>query len=265
LNDYADGSRQYHAQHPHHNNKNNNTDTPAIRALRRTYSNIEAERERNRYAEYLDDRESEKLPNAFDLGWRRNLRHVFGPNPLLWFLPVCNTTGDGWRWEVSEKWLIAHEEASRRKEQRLAAAATAATMEHDHDRHHHYGQEYYYSDDVRMRGGGGGGDDTGGNGGRGAGRPNYYYETDRGNYLRDGEGGVYSQSAMSMKPLQNHGYTGGSTLGHARGRRRQRRDFDRGDTFQVSTSGSTSGSRSRSRSSSSSGDSSGESDSDHDR
>ncbi|KAL2438363.1 Palmitoyltransferase pfa3 [Exophiala dermatitidis] len=263
FNNYADGSRQHQNQQPQqyhaqHHGTNNNNDTPALRALRRTYSNIEAERERNRYAEYLDDRESEKLPNAFDLGWRRNLRHVFGPNPVLWFLPVCNTTGDGWRWEVSEKWLIAHEEASRRKEQRLAAAA-AAMMEHDDNhRHHHGGAEYYYSDDVRMRGGGYETDRD--YHGVGASRvPNHQQQPYAGNWnpSRDQGGGVYSQSAMSMKPLQNHGYTGGGTRGPGRGRRRQRRDFDRGDTFQVSTSGSRSRSRSRS---SSSGDSSGESD-----
>lgn len=96
------------------------TDTPAQRALRRTYASVEEQRERDRYEEYLDDKESEKLPNAFDLGWRRNLSHVFGPKPFLWFLPVCNTTGDGWRWEVSPEWVLASEEAARRKAERIA-------------------------------------------------------------------------------------------------------------------------------------------------
>ncbi len=116
-----------------------NNDTPALQALRRTYSNIEAQRERDRYAEYLDDCESEKMPSAFDLGWRRNLEHLFGPNPWLWWLPVCNTTGDGWRWEVSEKWLRAQEEASQRKERRMEAVSQ---------------QEGLTRPDVRMRGGG---------------------------------------------------------------------------------------------------------------
>lgn len=97
-------------------------ESPAQQALRKTYSGYETDRERERYEEYLDDSETSKMPNAFNLGWRRNLLHVFGPNRWLWFLPVCNTTGDGWKWEVSQKWLIASEEAARRKEQRLQQA-----------------------------------------------------------------------------------------------------------------------------------------------
>ena len=103
------------------------TATPAVRALRRSYhqthpqqsqSSYEHDREADRYEEYLDDRESEKLPNAFDLGWKRNLLHLFGPNPWLWALPVCNTTGDGWRWDVSEKWVRAREEMAGRRSER---------------------------------------------------------------------------------------------------------------------------------------------------
>jgi palmitoyltransferase len=71
---------------------------------------MEAQREHDRYAAYLDEQDSEKLPNAFDLGWRRNLLHVFGESPLLWFLPICNSTGDGWMWEVSPKWTNARTE-----------------------------------------------------------------------------------------------------------------------------------------------------------
>lgn len=96
--------------------------SPAQQALRQNYSGYEADRERERYEEYLDDNETSKMPNAFDLGWRRNLQHVFGPSRWLWFLPVTNTTGDGWRWEVSQKWMIASEEAARRKERRLQDA-----------------------------------------------------------------------------------------------------------------------------------------------
>lgn len=95
---------------------NENSDSPALQALRRTYASVEGQRERDRYEEYIDDKASEKLPNAFDLGWRRNLLHLFGTNPLLWALPVCNTTGDGWKWEVSSKWVQATEEAARRRE-----------------------------------------------------------------------------------------------------------------------------------------------------
>lgn len=96
--------------------------SPAQQALRKTYRSYETDRERERYEEYLDDRETDKMPNAFDLGWRKNLVHVFGPNRLLWLLPVLNSIGDGWRWEVSPKWLAASEEAARRKEHRLREA-----------------------------------------------------------------------------------------------------------------------------------------------
>ena len=78
----------------------------------------ERERQRNfdRYDSYLDERDNELLPNAFDLGWRRNFGHVFGTMPLLWFLPICNTTGDGWIWEASPKWLTAHERIRKERE-----------------------------------------------------------------------------------------------------------------------------------------------------
>ena len=124
-----------------------NDESPAEQALRKNYSNYERDRERERYEDYLDDKETSKMPNAFDLGWRRNLAHLFGPNPWLWFLPVCNTTGDGWRWEVSQKWLIASEEAGRRKEERIQAArqnGQAQTSFHSSFREgagHHYQQE----------------------------------------------------------------------------------------------------------------------------
>lgn len=90
--------------------------TPAQSSLARTYASHEADRERSRYEDYLADQESAKLPNAFDLGWRRNLLHLFGPKWYLWGLPVTNTTGDGWRWEVSTKWIKAVEEESERRE-----------------------------------------------------------------------------------------------------------------------------------------------------
>jgi palmitoyltransferase ZDHHC2/15/20 len=84
--------------------------TPAQTSLSQTYASYEASRERTRYEDYLADEKSAKLPHAFDLGWRRNLGHLFGPKWWLWFLPVTNTTGDGWRWDVSEKWMRASQE-----------------------------------------------------------------------------------------------------------------------------------------------------------
>lgn len=93
--------------------------SPAQQALRRNYNDLERSRERERYEEYLDERDSEKLPNAFDLGWKTNLRHLFGEKPLLWLLPVCNSVGDGWHWEPSPKWLEAREELKRQREAQL--------------------------------------------------------------------------------------------------------------------------------------------------
>jgi len=84
------------------------------------YDAMERHRARQRYEEYLDEQDSEKLPSAFDLGWKRNLRHLLGPKKVLWFVPVCNTIGDGWSWEPSPKWLAARERiASEREAQRL--------------------------------------------------------------------------------------------------------------------------------------------------
>lgn len=113
--------------------------SPAQQALYRNYGEMERSRERDRYEDYLDDQESEKLPNAFDLGWRRNLRHLFGEKPLYWFLPVCNTTGDGWRWDTSFKWREATEQARVSRERR----SQTHTPEYDPRRasstemHHH--------------------------------------------------------------------------------------------------------------------------------
>ncbi|KAK8047055.1 palmitoyltransferase for Vac8p [Apiospora saccharicola] len=78
-----------------------------VRPTHMSYEEMERMRSRKRYEEYLDEQDSEKLPNAFDLGAKRNLLHLFGPSPLLWFLPIINTTGDGWAWEASPKWIAA--------------------------------------------------------------------------------------------------------------------------------------------------------------
>lgn len=85
-----------------------------------SYEDMERYRARLRYEEYLDQQDSEKLPSAFDLGRKRNLLHLFGPKKSLWALPICNTTGDGWSWEPSPKWLAARDRISQeREEQRL--------------------------------------------------------------------------------------------------------------------------------------------------
>ena len=81
----------------------------AQEALRMNYNEMERERERERYEKYLEEKESEKLPNAFDLGWRRNLGMLFGEKRMLWSVPICNTLGDGWHWEANPKWVAARE------------------------------------------------------------------------------------------------------------------------------------------------------------
>lgn len=121
-------------------------ESPAQQSLRKNYSNYEIDRERERYEEYLDDKETSKMPNAFDLGWRKNLLNVFGPNQWLWLLPVCNTVGDGWRWEVSQKWMVASEEAARRKEQRLRHARDSGQAPISYGRQAAEGAGGHYSD-----------------------------------------------------------------------------------------------------------------------
>lgn len=90
-----------------------------------SYAQREREQRQRRYEEYLDEQDSEKLPNVFDLGWKRNLLHLFGPTPALWFFPVSNTTGDGWTWEASSKWLEARDRLKAEREQQRAREVNA--------------------------------------------------------------------------------------------------------------------------------------------
>lgn len=87
-------------------------------SLRRSFASLEAQRERDRYNMYLDERDSETMPNAFNHGWRRNFLHVFGDRPLLWPLPICTTSGDGWMWDVSAQWTAARDRLGREREER---------------------------------------------------------------------------------------------------------------------------------------------------
>ncbi|KAK8209804.1 DHHC palmitoyltransferase-domain-containing protein [Phyllosticta capitalensis] len=108
--------------------------SPAQQSLHRNWVSLEAARERDRYNDYLDELDSEKLPNAFDLGWRRNLTHVLGPVPYLWALPICNTTGDGWYWEASPAWIdarkrIADERYAQMQRQKARERAAGWGME----------------------------------------------------------------------------------------------------------------------------------------
>ncbi|WPG99304.1 Hypothetical protein R9X50_00211700 [Acrodontium crateriforme] len=91
--------------------------SPAHASLQHSYAALERQREHDRYNAYLDELASERLPHAFNLGWRGNLVAVFGRVPYLWALPVCNSIGDGWAWEVSDDWLEARERVGREREE----------------------------------------------------------------------------------------------------------------------------------------------------
>lgn len=92
---------------------------------RQTYEEMERARARERYEGYLDEQDSKRLPNAFDLGWRRNLGHLFGPRRLLWPFPIPSTAGDGWTWEPSPRWLEAQEMIRREREAQAARERAA--------------------------------------------------------------------------------------------------------------------------------------------
>lgn len=95
------------------------------RPVQQTFEERERQQSRLRYEEYLDEQDSTKLPNAFDLGWKNNLLHLLGHNPWLWALPICNTTGDGWSWEASPRWLEVRERIRREREEQRAREINA--------------------------------------------------------------------------------------------------------------------------------------------
>ncbi|KAM0801909.1 DHHC palmitoyltransferase-domain-containing protein [Usnea florida] len=107
----------------------------AHKSLQRDYNEVERSRERERYEDYLDEQDSEKLPSAFDLGWRRNLLHLFGDKPIVWWLPICNTSGDGWHWEPNPKWVEARETIRKERESKWQE-------EEDRGRHGYGGGHY---------------------------------------------------------------------------------------------------------------------------
>ena len=113
--------------------------TNAKRSLQRNYNERERSRERERYEDYLDEQDSDKLPNAFDLGWRRNLLHLLGNRPLLWCLPFCNTSGDGWHWEPNPKWVEAREAIRRQREDQWQEELDRGRTEHESTQRVHHG------------------------------------------------------------------------------------------------------------------------------
>lgn len=97
------------------------------------HQNRELEQERARYEAYQAERDSERLPHAFNHGWKRNMTQLFGERLALAWLPVCNSTGDGWNWEPSQKWLEARDElererAARRREEEAFSRDRMETM-----------------------------------------------------------------------------------------------------------------------------------------
>ncbi|CRG83654.1 Palmitoyltransferase pfa3 [Talaromyces islandicus] len=109
-------SGQHHQDYVSFLQEPNSHGTPAQQALHRSYEEMERQRERDRYEDYLDSRDNEAMPSPFDHGWRQNLRHLFGEDPFLWALPICNTSGDGWYWEPSIKFLDARERVRKNRE-----------------------------------------------------------------------------------------------------------------------------------------------------
>jgi palmitoyltransferase ZDHHC2/15/20 len=180
------------------------TMTPAQSSLARTYASHEADRERARYEDYLSEQESSKLPHAFNLGWRRNLLHLFGPKWHLWGLPVTNTTGDGWSWEVSQKWIRAVEEQAERRERDRTVQRVQS------------GSAWRVGDGY--------------DGANDSGNVRHPHSPAGGNSSNSRPGGL---AAMSMQTLKRPG--------RAFGRTKQRRELDHGengdvDSFEVSGS-----------------------------
>ncbi|PGH09686.1 hypothetical protein AJ80_07637 [Polytolypa hystricis UAMH7299] len=137
--------RFYQSTDPYH------YQTPAQQSLHYSYEEMEREREMERYEDYLNEQETEKLPNAFDLGWRRNFVHLLGEKPLLWPLPICNTTGDGWHWEPSQKWLDVKQRIEQRRLARWGEFQHQRQQQYQFD-NTHYPQESRHSQNNSYRG-----------------------------------------------------------------------------------------------------------------
>lgn len=125
LRELAPPYNNYDEESGRDNNSNGTSTLISGMPRHMSYDELERARARKRYEEYLDDQDSSKLPNAFDLGWRRNLRQLFGRNPYLWVFPICNSTGDGWHWEPSPKWLEARDRIQRERDEQRARERAA--------------------------------------------------------------------------------------------------------------------------------------------
>ncbi|KAF4506744.1 hypothetical protein G6O67_006798 [Ophiocordyceps sinensis] len=124
------------AARPHDDLEEQRLTGERARPVQLSYEEMERQQTRKRYEEYLDESDSEKLPNAFDLGWKRNLLHLLGPSPLLWLLPICNTTGDGWTWEPNPEWFKSRDRLRLERDEQRAREVNAGWGAGDDEPHH---------------------------------------------------------------------------------------------------------------------------------
>ena len=103
-----------------------------------------ANRERERYNQYIIEETSKQMPNAFDLGMKLNFQQVFGDKWILWGVPVRNSLGDGWTWPTSEAWQQAQRELIERK-------AQEAVMERERSSRAGWGGDTYAPPTIRPK------------------------------------------------------------------------------------------------------------------
>ena len=125
----------------------------AAQSLQQNYSQLERRREVDRYESYLDEQDSEKLPHAFDLGWRRNLTELFGQDWRFWVLPICNTLGDGWNWETSARWAEAQQEQQAKREARAREQELEGRAQREQEARMGWGAGHHTQPNGRLAGG----------------------------------------------------------------------------------------------------------------
>ncbi|CAK7567433.1 MAG: palmitoyltransferase for Vac8p [Sporothrix epigloea] len=120
-----------------HDDNNYNDDSTANYAgdagRRLTYNELERYRAQKRHEAYLDELDSAKMPHAFDLGVRRNLRQMFGVTPWLWPLPIYTSIGDGWSWEPSPRWIAARDRMQQERDAQRARERAAGWGDYEDD------------------------------------------------------------------------------------------------------------------------------------
>lgn len=73
----------------------------------------------------------------YDLGRRRNWLLVYGPRPLLWFLPVFTSLGDGYTYPRSPNYVppspTGSPSSSRRRHHRRSSSDNSDSSDSDSD------------------------------------------------------------------------------------------------------------------------------------